>query len=161
MNRLGAAAPDLVGSPAPHFELPDQHGATVRLSGLRGRPVVVVFFPFAFTGVCTGEMAALRDAFVPAVGDAAHVVAVSCDSMFALRVFAESNGLDFPLLSDFWPHGATASAYGVFDHGRGCANRGTFVVDAEGIVRWTVVNAVPDARDVDQYLRVLDDVGTG
>ena len=144
-----------VGAPAPDFELPDQHGAAVRLSSLRGRPVVVVFFPFAFTGVCTGEMAALRDDTVPAAGDSATVLAVSCDSMFALRVFGTENGLGFPLLSDFWPHGQVASAYGVFDADRGCALRATFVVDAAGVVRWTVTHALPDARNVADYRRVL------
>jgi mycoredoxin-dependent peroxiredoxin len=149
----------LVGAAAPDFELPDQHGSAVRLSSLRGRPVVLAFFPFAFTGVCTGELTAIRDSLIPAVGAAAHVLAVSCDSMFALRVFAETAGLDFPLLSDFWPHGAVASAYGVFDHERGCGVRGTFVVDAGGTVRWDVVNALPDARDVDDYRRVLSSLG--
>jgi mycoredoxin-dependent peroxiredoxin len=149
----------LVGAPAPDFELPDQHGSAVRLSSLRGRPVVLAFFPFAFTGVCTGELTAIRDSLIPAVGADTHVVAVSCDSMSSLRVFADTTGLDFPLLSDFWPHGAVASAYGVFDHERGCAVRGTFVVDAGGTVRWNVVNALPDARNVDDYRRVLSSLG--
>lgn len=148
-----------VGAEAPDFELPDQHGAAVRLSSLRGRPVVVLFFPFAFTGVCTGELAAVRDELLPAVGDAARVLAVSCDSMFALRVFGDANGLDFPLLSDFWPHGQVASSYGVFDDDRGCALRGSFVVDASGVVRWTLTHALPDARDVADYSRVLAELG--
>jgi peroxiredoxin len=149
----------LVGAPAPDFELPDQHGSAVRLSSLRGRPVVLAFFPFAFTGVCTGELTAIRDSLIPAIGDGVSVLAASCDSMFSLRVFADTTGLEFPLLSDFWPHGAVASAYGVFDHERGCAVRGTFVVDAGGTVRWNVVNALPDARDVDDYRRVLSSLG--
>lgn len=148
----------LVGAAAPDFELSDQHGVPVRLSAIRGRPVLIAFFPFAFTGVCTGELVALRDDLVPSVGDDVRVVAVSCDSMFALRVFAESNELTFPLLSDFWPHGQVASSYGVFDPERGCAVRGTFVVDAAGIVRWSIANALPDARDVDEYKRVLGEL---
>lgn len=146
----------LAESVAADFELPDQHGVPVRLSALRGRPVVVVFFPFAFTGVCTGELTAIRDELVPAVAESAQVVAVSCDSMFTLRAFAEANAIEFPLLSDFWPHGEVASLYGVFDADRGCAIRGTFVVDAQGVVRWNVANAIPEARDVDDYKRVLD-----
>ncbi len=148
-----------VGASAPDFELPDQHGSPTRLSALEGSPVVVVFFPFAFTGVCTGELAALRDDVVPHLGDTAHVLAISCDSMFALRVFGETNGLDLPLLSDFWPHGQVTSSYGVFDADRGCALRGTFVVDAAGVVRWKVVNDLPDARNVADYRRVLADIG--
>ncbi|PSL02800.1 peroxiredoxin [Haloactinopolyspora alba] len=148
-----------VGEPAPDFELSDQHGARVRLSALRGRPVLLVFFPFAFTAVCTDELAALRDHVVPAVGGEAAVLAVSCDTMVGLRVFGDQNGLDFPLLSDFWPHGRVASSYGVFDDDRGCALRGTFVVDAAGDVRWTVTHALPEARDVAAYRRVLADLG--
>lgn len=146
----------LVGTPAPDFELPDRHGTPLRLSSLRGRPVVLVFYPFAFTGVCTGELCALRDELVPAVPEGTAVLAVSCDSMFSLRVFAEQEDLGFPLLSDFWPHGAVASAYDVFDAERGCAVRGTFVIDPGGVVRWSVVNAIPDARDVAGYRRALD-----
>ncbi|MGH8827557.1 MAG: peroxiredoxin [Jiangellaceae bacterium] len=150
------AAPFEVGDPAPEFTLPDQHGSTVRLSELRGNPVVLVFYPFAFTGVCTGELGALRDELIPTAPADTRVLTVSCDSMFSLRVFAESEGFDFPLLSDFWPHGAVSSDYGVFDAERGCALRGTFVIDAGGIVRWRVINAIPDARDVGDYRRVLE-----
>lgn len=145
-----------IGAPAPDFELPDQHGTPWRLSTLHGQAVVLVFYPWAFTGVCTGELCTLRDEFVPSLPDGVRALAVSCDPMFSLRVFADTERLDFPLLSDFWPHGAVASSYGVFDDERGCARRGTFVIDAEGIVRWSVVNGIPDARDVADYWRALD-----
>ncbi|WP_166355737.1 peroxiredoxin [Phytoactinopolyspora limicola] len=149
---------EMIGSPAPGFHLQDQHGVGWQLSELRDRPVILVFYPFAFTGVCSGELRALRDEFVPSVGDVAEVLAISCDSMFSLRVFGETEGLMFPLLSDFWPHGAVASAYGVFDEERGCARRGTFLIDTEGIVRWSVVNDLPDARHVTDYRRALDEI---
>ncbi|WP_129663878.1 peroxiredoxin [Phytoactinopolyspora endophytica] len=152
---------NLNGMLAPDFELPDHHGATWRLSALRGRPVVVVFYPYAFTGVCTGELRALRDELVPSVPDDAQVLAISCDTKFALRVFAEREDISFPLLSDFWPHGAVATSYGVFDEERGCALRGTFVIDGEGIVRWSVVNAIPDARDISDYQRALGELAGG
>jgi mycoredoxin-dependent peroxiredoxin len=143
-----------VGSKAPDFELQDQHGQRVKLSDFRGRKhVVLVFYPFAFTGVCTGELVAIRDEL--ASGDDVQVLTVSVDSVFAQRVFAEREGLDYPLLSDFWPHGAVAEAYGVFDEERGCALRGTFIIDREGVVRWQVLNDLPDARDVDEYRKVL------
>jgi mycoredoxin-dependent peroxiredoxin len=148
----------LIGASAPDFELPDQHGRRWQLSEAHGRGALLVFFPFAFTGVCTGELRALRDEVTPSLPDDMLMAAVSCDSMFALRVFAEREGLDFPLLSDFWPHGAVASSYGVFDAERGCAIRGSFLVDADGIVRWSVINAMPDARDVADYRRALGDL---
>ena len=146
-----------VGDKAPDFELKDNHGATVRLSDFRGeKNVVVLFYPFAFTGVCTGELCELRDNLPKFVNDEVQLLAVSNDSIHTLRVFAEQEGLEYPLLSDFWPHGEVSRAYGVFDADKGCAVRGTFIVDKEGIVRWTVVNALPDARDLNEYLTALD-----
>lgn len=143
-----------VGTAAPDFELRDQHGASVRLAYLRDRPAVLVFFPFAFTGVCTDELRELRGG----VGADAGIVAVSCDSMFTLRAYGDANEIEYPLLSDFWPHGEVARRFGVFDEERGCALRGTFVIDTSGVIRWSVVNAIPDARDVREYRKVLDDL---
>lgn len=144
-----------VGRPAPDFELKDQHGTPVRLADLRGKKVVLVFYPLAFTGVCHGEMNAIRDELVPSVPDDVQVLAVSVDSMFSLRAWADQEGFTFPMLSDFWPHGAVARAYGVFDEERGVALRGTFIIDAEGVVRWTVVNDIGTARDVEEYRKAL------
>ncbi|GAT68247.1 peroxiredoxin [Planomonospora sp. ID91781] len=144
-----------VGSPAPDFELRDQHGAPVRLSDHRGRRVLLIFYPFAFSGVCRGELSAVRDEFVPAVPEDVRVLAVSSDSVFALRSWADQEGYGFPLLSDFWPHGQVARAYGVFDEEKGAALRGTFAIDGEGVVRWRVVNPLPEARDIAEYLKVL------
>ncbi|AUG77052.1 Peroxiredoxin [Kitasatospora sp. MMS16-BH015] len=145
-----------VGTRAPDFELKNQHGESVRLSELAGeRAVVLVFYPYAFTGVCTGEVGAIQQELVGLQNDSVQVLAVSCDSPFTLRVFAEQEGLDFPLLSDFWPHGAAARAYGVFDEAKGCAVRGSFVIDKAGTVRWSVVNGLPEARDVQEYLAAV------
>ncbi|WP_030166985.1 peroxiredoxin [Spirillospora albida] len=144
-----------VGDEAPDFELRDQHGTPVRLSDLRGaKNAVLVFYPLAFSGVCTGELRALRDA-LPDLGDDVVVLAVSVDSMFALRAWADQEGFPFPLLTDFWPHGKTARRYGVFDEERGVALRGTFLIDRRGVVRWKVRNALPDARDLDEYRKAL------
>ncbi|MFM9589669.1 peroxiredoxin [Streptomyces scabiei] len=146
-----------VGDKAPDFELKDNHGATVRLADFRGeKNVVVLFYPFAFTGVCTGELCELRDNLPRFVNDDVQLLAVSNDSIHTLRVFAEQEGLEYPLLSDFWPHGEVSRAYGVFDADKGCAVRGTFIIDKEGVVRWSVVNALPDARDLNEYLAALD-----
>ncbi|MDX2646417.1 peroxiredoxin [Streptomyces sp. PA03-1a] len=146
-----------VGEKAPDFELRDQHGRTVRLSDFQGsRNVVLLFFPFAFTGVCTGELCALRDELPAFQNDEVQLLAVSNDSMHTQRVFAEQEGLEYPLLSDFWPHGEVSRAYGVFAEDKGCAVRGTFVIDKEGVVRWTVVNGLPDARDLNEYVKALE-----
>ncbi|MFG3285141.1 peroxiredoxin [Streptomyces sp. NPDC048111] len=148
-----------VGTLAPEFELKDNHGRTVRLSDFRGeKNVVLLFYPFAFTGVCTGELCELRDNLPKFVNDDTQLLAVSNDSIHTLRVFAEQEGLEYPLVSDFWPHGEVSRAYGVFDEDKGCAVRGTFIIDKEGVVRWTVVNGLPDARDLNEYLKALDTI---
>ncbi|MBW1600939.1 peroxiredoxin [Streptomyces sp. JJ66] len=145
-----------VGTKAPDFQLKNQHGESVSLADYRGRKnVVLLFYPFAFTGVCTGELCALRDELPRFVNDDVQLLAVSNDSPFALRVFAEQEQLGYPLLSDFWPHGAVSRAYEVFDEEKGCAVRGTFIIDKEGVVRWTVVNGLPDARDLREYTEAL------
>ncbi|MDT0346285.1 peroxiredoxin [Streptomyces litchfieldiae] len=145
------------GSKAPDFQLRNQHGQTITLADYRGgKNVVLLFYPFAFTGVCTGELCALRDELPKFVNDDVQLLAVSNDSPFSLRVFAEQEGLEYPLLSDFWPHGEVSRAYGVFDEEKGCAVRGTFIIDKEGVVRWTVVNGLPDARDVNDYVTALN-----
>ena len=144
------------GAPAPDFTLRDQHGQTVTLSSFVGeKAVVLVFYPFAFSGVCTGELCEIRDNLPTFESEEVQLLAVSCDPMFALRAFADQDDLTFPLLSDFWPHGAVASAYGVFDEARGCSQRSTFIIDRDGILRWSVHNAMPQARDLEEYTRVL------
>ncbi|MBV9022930.1 MAG: peroxiredoxin [Streptomycetaceae bacterium] len=145
------------GSQAPDFELKNQHGELVKLSDFRGeKNVVLLFYPFAFTGVCTGELCALRDELPKFVNGDVQLLAVSNDSPFTLRIFAEQEGLEYPLLSDFWPHGEISRAYGVFDEQKGCAVRGTFVIDKEGVVRWTVINALSEARDLNEYVKALE-----
>lgn len=147
------AHPAEVGAQAPDFELQDQHGTPVRLSQFRGRNVVLVFYPLAFTGVCQGELAALRDFDADA-----QLLTVSVDSVFAHRAWADREGYTFPLLSDFWPHGQVAQAYGVFDDTKGLARRGTFVIDGEGVIRWSVVNPNSEARDVADYVKALAEI---
>jgi mycoredoxin-dependent peroxiredoxin len=145
-----------VGDSAPDFELKDQHGGPVRLSDFRGtKDVVLVFYPLAFSGVCTGELCTIRDELPTLGGEDVQVLTVSVDSMFSHRAWADQEKYEFPLLSDFWPHGAVAQAYGVFDEEKGLSVRGTFVIDKQGVVRWKVVNAIPDARDIDDYRKAL------
>lgn len=143
------------GDPAPNFSTRNQHGETVALSGLRGAPVVLVFFPFAFTGICTRELASLSDHLTDFRAARARVLAISTDTMFTLRVFAEQEHLQFDLLTDHWPHGKIASAYGVFDPQVGCALRGSFLLDAAGQVTWRVVNHIGEGRDIAAHLAAL------
>ena len=148
-----------VGDPAPDFELANQFGEPVRLSDFRGRNVAVVFYPFAFSGICTGELCEIRDNLAHFEDADTAVLAVSVDSKFAQRAYAEKEGYGFDLLADFWPHGAVASAYGVFDSDSGMALRGTFIIDAAGIVRYVVVNPRGQARDFAAYRSALAGLG--
>jgi peroxiredoxin len=145
-----------VGDQAPDFELKDQHGTPVKLASFRGeKNVVLVFYPLAFSGVCTGELRAMRDDFPEVSRDDVELLTVSVDSGYALRAFADAEHYEFALLSDFWPHGEVARSYGVFDENRGIATRGTFVIDKSGVVRWKVVNPVPQAREIADYQKAL------
>jgi peroxiredoxin len=148
-------SPVELGQVAPRFVLRNQHGQDVDLQMLRGGPVLVIFYPFAFTGICTAELAAVQEHLQRFREVGARTVAISTDTMFTLRVFAEQEGYEFDLLSDHWPHGATASAYGVFDSELGCAMRGSFLLDADGVVRWKVLNRIGDGRDVEAHLAAL------
>jgi mycoredoxin-dependent peroxiredoxin len=121
------------GAEAPDFTLKDQDGSDVTLSSFREKQnVVLVFYPFTFTGVCQGELCSLRDNLSEYQSASAQVLAISCDSRHAQKKWAEDQGFTFPVLSDFWPHGAVARAYGVFNEQLGCANRATFVIDKQG-----------------------------
>jgi peroxiredoxin len=145
-----------IGQVAPDFTLPDQNKQPITLSDFRGRTnVVLIFYPYAFTNVCQGELCSVQEDLSSFANEDVQVLTVSIDTPFAHRVWAEQQGYSFPLLADFWPHGAVAQAYGVFDEAKGCAIRGTFVIDTAGVVRWKVVNAIPDARDQDEYLKAL------
>ena len=136
-----------VGDVAPEFSLPDQDKQVVSLADLRGGPVLLVFYPFAFSGICTGELCQLRDELDTYTGAGVQVVAISTDPTFSLKAFRDKEGFGFRLLSDFWPHGATAQAYGVFNDKAGMALRGTFLVDADGKVAFAEVNQPGDARE--------------
>lgn len=148
-----------VGTIAPDFELKDQSGNTVSLSSFKGvKNVVLMFYPFSFTGTCTGELCEIRDNLDAFQSDDVQVLAISCDSPFVQKVFAERENYKFPVLSDFWPHGAVARSYDVFVEERGCALRGTFVIDMNGVIRWSVVHGLGEARDSVEYRKALADL---
>jgi peroxiredoxin len=145
-----------VGAEAPDFALKDQNNQEVRLSDFRGRQnVLLVFYPLAFTGTCQGELCQVRDNLTDFVNDDVQVLTVSVDSPYSHKVWAEREGYTFPLLADFWPHGAVATAYGVFDTRRGIANRGTFVIDRSGIVRFSEMTGPGEARDQNGWRKAL------
>ncbi len=149
-----------VGDRAPDFELRDQTGQPVRLSDYEGKKaVVLIFYPFTFSGLCEGELCSIRDEIDTFLNDDVQTLAVSVDTPYAHKVWAEQQGYQFPLLADFWPHGEVAQAYGVFNDELGCANRGTFIIDRDGQVIYRVVNAMPDARDQDAYRDALTTIG--
>lgn len=146
-----------IGQTAPEFSLKDQNGEMVSLSDFKGKqPVALVFYPFTFTGVCEGELCRLRDDYSEFTDAGVQVLACSCDSAFAQKQWAAQQGYQFPVLSDFWPHGEVAKAYGVFNEALGCANRATFLIGADGTVVDTFES--PDlgtAREASRYTEAL------
>jgi len=148
-----------LGAPAPDFCLPDQHGQKVSLTDLLhdggDRAALVVFYPFAFSGTCTGELCEIRDDLSSFANDDVQVVGISCDPKHAQRAWANEEGYKFPLLSDFWPHGEVARSYGVFMPGLGFATRGSFLVDSTGVLRWSTVQGPGQPRDPQAYRDAL------
>lgn len=145
-----------LGGMAPDFTLRDQFGQDVTLSSYRGtKAVVILFYPYAFSGVCTGEMAGIRERLDEFLTFDTEVLAISCDPVYSLRAFADAEGLNFPLLSDFWPHGEVAQAFEVFDDVKGTPRRSSYVIDRQGQLAWAVHNANPQGRDLDEHLAQL------
>ncbi len=144
---------------APDFELPNQFGELIRLSDFHGvKPVVLCFFPLAFSKVCTSELCALSDNIGMFADSSVELLAISVDSKHTLRAFAEQMGYGFNLLADFWPHGDVAKEYGVFLSEPGYANRATFVIDKSGIIRDSFISAPSQPRDIEEYREALADV---
>ena len=145
-----------VGTQAPDFTLKDANREDVTLSSYRGeKNVLLVFYPFAFSGICTGELCQVRDELAEYQNDEVQVIGVSVDTPFSLKAWAEKEGYTFPLLSDFWPHGAVAQEYDVFNDKAGMALRGTYLIDKQGVIRFAEANQPGEARDQDQWKRAL------
>ncbi|HSF85486.1 MAG TPA: redoxin domain-containing protein [Acidimicrobiia bacterium] len=144
------------GQPAPSFQLIDQDKNPVSSDSLKGRKSLVVFIPFPFTGICEGELCTIRDRHAELKNFDANVVIVTCDTVPANKKWSDDNGFAFPVLSDYWPHGATCKAYGTFNDALGVSNRFTFVLDEEGIVRNVIsTEALGIAREFDEYTEAL------
>jgi mycoredoxin-dependent peroxiredoxin len=145
-----------VGSTAPDFTLQDQNKQEVTLSSFRGdRAVLLVFYPFAFSGICTGELCAVRDDLASFQNENVQVLAISIDHSFTLKAWANAESYEFPLLADFWPHGKVAQEYGVFNEPAGFALRGTFLIDVDGVVRFAEVNGPGEPRDQNAWKKAL------
>ncbi len=146
----------LVGHPAPEFRMTDTHGRTVTSASLAGTAYLLVFVPFAFSDTCTNELIDLRGADDLLSHDGLTVIVVSCDSVYTLKAWADTHGYKADLLSDFWPHGEVSRHYGVFNPHKGLATRGSFLVDAEGVCRWAIVNPEGEARDLADYRSAVE-----
>lgn len=144
---------------APDFELPNQFGEHIRLSEFRGtKPVALVFFPLAFSSTCTSELCELRDNLSLFKDSGVELIGISVDSKASLRAWAEQEGYDFTLLADFWPHGDVAKEYGVFIEEKGFANRATFLIDIDGVIRASFITAPGQARSLEEYRAALTDL---
>ncbi len=145
------------GQVAPDFTLKDHTGEERSLSSYRGsQPVLLVFHPFTFTGICEAELCRLRDDHSQFDDAGVQILALSCDTSPAQKVWAEQQGWNFPVLSDFWPHGAVAKAYGVFNEERGCANRASFLIGTDGTVVDTfATDSLGTPREAARYAEAL------
>jgi peroxiredoxin len=147
----------IIGDDAPDFSLVNQHGETVTLSDFAGKkPVVLVFYPLSFSGICTGELCELRDNFSTFERENVELLAISVDSKFVQKVFAEQEGYKFSVLADFWPHGAVARTYEVFLEEAGISNRATFVIDKSGKLVAKFVTAPGQPRSLQEYQKALE-----
>lgn len=144
---------------APDFELVNQFGERIQLSRYRGeKSVALVFFPLAFSGICTGELCQLRDNLSLFAESGVELIGISVDSRHTLRAWGDQERYTFSLLADFWPHGAVAKEYGVFLEDRGSANRATFLIDQSGIIRASFISAPGEARSLDAYRAALGEL---
>ena len=144
------------GADAPDFTLRDQFGQDVTLSSFVGKKsVLLMFYPWAFSNVCTGEMQGIRTRLDEFLTFDTEVLGISIDHVYTLRTFSDEAGINFPLLADFWPHGAVAEAYGVFDKKIGVARRSSYVIDKQGKIAWSIHNPLGDSRDLDEQLKQL------
>jgi len=117
--------------------------------------VVITFYPFAFTGICTGELCTIRDRRADFINDDTEVLSISCDPVPSLKVFSEQENFTHNLLSDFYPHGAVSKEYNAFLEDKGFATRAAYVIDKEGFIRWAVINGPGEERNADEYAAAL------
>lgn len=142
-----------VGDQAPDFRSVNQYGAEVVLTDLLAESaVMLLFYPFAFSGTCTGELRTLEKLSADFHAAGVRPISISCDTKYSQKIFADQEGYTFWMLTDFWPHGQIANDYRVFSPAIGAPIRGSFLIDRQGEVRWSVMNAPSAARDIEGHL---------
>jgi peroxiredoxin len=152
----GAANILPAGTPAPDFALNATPDQILRLSELRGRPVVLVFYPADWSPVC-GDQVALYNEILPDFREyGAEILGISVDGVWCHAAFARDRNLHFPLLSDFEPKGAVARLYGAYREADGTSERALFVLDADGIIRWSFCSPIAVNPGADGILNALD-----
>ena len=151
--------PATIGAPAPAFSLMDQDRNIVHLDDLRGKKALIVFIPWPFTGICDDEACAIRDRLTRLNDLDAHAVVITCHAVPVAKRWADENGFTFPVLSDFWPHGTVAAEFGAFNENVGVANRMSFVLDSDGIVRSIIDSgSLGTAREFAAYTGALAEI---
>ncbi len=147
---------------APDFELPGTGGRTYRLSDMlkEGKPVILAFFPAAFSSVCTSEMSLFQEVLPEFERLGARILGISVDNKHGLDAWAKSLGLTYPLLSDFHPKGEVAQKYGVM-RDDGVAERALFIVDPEGAIRYSYVSPAKENPGADRLLEELEKISGG
>jgi peroxiredoxin len=144
------------GSPAPDFTLASTPSESVSLRSLRGRPVVLAFYPADWSPVCSDQMA-LYSEILPTFREYdAAVLGVSVDGVWCHKAFAESRRLGFPLLADFEPKGEVARSYGAYAYEQGCSERALFVLDGNGVIAWSYLSPMNVSPGADGILDALD-----
>jgi peroxiredoxin len=147
------------GNSAPDFTLPTMPDRTVSLREFRGRPVILVFYPADWSPVC-GDQVALYNEILPEFErHGAQLLGISVDGVWCHKAFTENRNLRFPLLADFEPKGAVARRYGVYREGEGITERALFVLDHDGIIRWSYVSPIGVNPGADGILRALEALG--
>jgi peroxiredoxin len=145
-----------VGEPAPDFELATAQGERLALRSLRGKPVILVFYPADWSPVCGDQLALYNEVLPEFERYGAQLVGISVDSMWCHRAFAGERKYRFPLLADFEPKGAVARQYGVYHSEEGTSERALVVIDADGVIRWRYVSPIDVNPGADGILKALD-----
>jgi peroxiredoxin len=146
------------GTPAPDFTLPAKLGENLKLSDLRGKPVVLIFYPADWSPVCGDQLAFYNEIYPEFQKHNAQLVGISVDGIFCHQAYAKSRNLEFPLLADFEPKGAVSKTYGAYRGADGYCDRALFVIDAKGMIRWSYLSPIGENPGADGILSALENL---